>query len=140
MKALKIPTDGAIELIELNGDRLQSYYDHIECRCITSIVPVEGSTLERRFPGVRITGWGDDEGLFVAEPMMNMTAMILFGYPPQHPLVGIWIVTSHNGYGDTTQLPDEVLALAGTADLIDLIASPIYTKVYFAPGRGTTAG
>lgn len=133
MKALKITIEGTIELIELDtANTLQSLYDHIDCRCVTTIEPVDGmSILGTRFPDVNITGWGDDEGLFVAEPEVNFTAMVLFGYPPHHPLVGVWLITSHDDEGETIQLPDDVLALAGT-DAIDLID--------FAPGRGPTAG
>lgn len=131
MKALKVTTDGEIELIELAGDKLASYYEHIECRCVTSIVPLDDSILATRFPGVNITGWGDDEGLYVEDAQPNITTMVLFGYPPYHALVGIWVIAGHDDEGNTTELPDEVLALAGSS-IIDLID--------FAPGRGPTAG
>jgi len=129
MKALRITTDGDIELVELGADRLQSYYDLIGCRCITSITPMPGCVLDGFHEP--LTGWGDDEGLFVDEPQMNMTAMVLFGYPPEYALVGHWLITGHSPDGDTTQPSDAVLSLAGK-DIIDLID--------FAPGRGPTAG
>jgi hypothetical protein len=124
MKALKLTIEGTVELIELTSDRLASYYEHIGCRCITSITPMPGSILDGFHEP--ITGWGDDEGLFVEQPEVNMTAMVAFGYPPTAPLVGVWLVTGHNDEGDTTQLSDAVLALAGH-DVIDFID--------FAPGR-----
>jgi hypothetical protein len=126
MKALKVTSDGSIELITLRSDRLRSFYEHIGCRTVTAIEPTDIAVLHKRFPSQMITGWGDDEGLFVAEPEMNMTTMVLFGYPPSSPLVGTWIITGHDEEGDTTQLSDDVLALAGV-DIIDLID--------FAPGR-----
>lgn len=105
---------------DATGSTLNWLYFHLQCHTVTCLTPLGGSILGA-IPN--LDAWGDDEGLFVAEPKLNGSAMIALGYPQ---LVGNIVLTSHDDDGNTLPL---------TVDQIDSI-----TKFLRPIPGGTTVG
>lgn len=92
-----IPFDNTV-----SPNHLAWLYFTLGCHTVDVVTPQPGSM----FAGLAIDGWCDDEGLFVAYPQLNDTAMLAFGYPQ---LVGSVLLTGNDDQGNTLPLDPDVI-------------------------------
>lgn len=88
--------------IEHDGrSHLASLYKHIDCRTVTVITPIRGGALF----GMKVDAWGDDEGLWVGDPIENHKVGYLFG----QRVVGNWVLAGNDDEGNLIDLPAHLL-------------------------------
>lgn len=96
IRGVLVTTKGDIEVAEVEQNKLQSYYDLLECDVIDCTVRRIGS---REYDIIC-----DDEGLMKENP--TVTA-VTHGFLPKPALVGNLFICNHDEEGNWTGLTDE---------------------------------
>ena len=98
---VRIDTSGVATTVDLGPDTAEGLRREIDCRLFDRVGLMPGLDL-----------WCDDEGLCVAEPVINVAASVIvnaFEYP--QPIAGNVVFVSNDGHGETTSLPDHFVKL-----------------------------